>query len=209
MSVLVIGATAATAQTNTPSRRQPTIAELERAYLDGRITAKEFQQYLKEVQPNPQSVPAPQVAAPQAAVQPRSTIPTASTNSDPNARALEMLRRLTGKTNDPAATVRGSSPQPSSPPPATKGPPPTVQPANPPAEAANPAITDAESKINELLKMKEAREKATQSATNTPASNAPKSKRQRLDDLLKQFIDGKMSEPDYKQRREKIIAEPD
>ena len=208
MSVLGI-AFVASAQTNAPPRRQPTIAELERAYLDGRITAKEFQQYLKEVQQHPQAATPPRATAPQPAVQPRPATASASTNADPNARALELLRKLTGKTNEPPAVVRGSVPQPNSPPAIGKASPPTVQPANPPAEVANPAISDAESKLNELLKMKEAREKAAKSGTNAPASSAPKTKRQRLDDLLKQFIDGRLTEPEYKQRREKIIAEPD
>jgi hypothetical protein len=227
IGLVVIGTGVVGAQTNTPPRRPPTIAELERAYLDGRITAKEFQQYLKQAQqqppvtaPPPQSSPQSSLPATQPAVQPHPPGSTqgASTNVDVNARALEMLRKLTGKTNEPVSVVRGPSvnPQASRPPqavgnpapPTTQPPPSTVQPA-PPAEVANPAITDAESKLNELLKAKEAREKAAQSATNAPASNGPKSKRQRLDDLLKQFIDGKMSEAEYKQRREKIVGEPD
>lgn len=219
IGLVAVGAGVVGAQTNAPPRRQPTIAELERAYLDGRITAKEFQQYLKQVQPQqsvtaPPTQSAPQSAQPttQPAVQSRPPAQAASTNVDMNARALEMLRKLTGKTNEPVSVGRGPlvNPQPGPPPQGVGKPaPPTVQPAPQPAEVANPAITDAESKLNELLKAKEAREKAAQGATNAPSSSAPKSKRQRLDDLLKQFIDGKMSEPEYKQRREKIIGEPD
>ena len=197
---LLIGACVAGAQNAPVPQRPLTLADLERMYLDGRISAKEFQQHLKQVQQQPQA-PRPDGTQPPPATQP------APSSSDPQARALEMLRKLTGKTNEPAPSVRapGPNPKPAGPPPTTVAQP---QPVTPPPEAANPAITDVETKMNELLRLKEAREKAT--ATNAPpVSNSPKSKRQRLDDLLKQFIDGKMTEPEYKQRREKIIAEPE
>jgi hypothetical protein len=195
-SILLAIGYLAGAQTNAPAPRPLTLPELERLYLDGRITAKEFQQYLKEVkfQPRPAS-PTPAPAA--VTNQPTPVPPRGAASSDQQARALDMLRKITGKTNEP---VTVAAPQTNTAVPA---------PVLPPAEAANPAITDVETKMNELLRLKEAREKATKSATNAPTSSAPKTKRQRLDDLLKQFIDGKMTEPEYKQRREKIIAEPE
>ena len=108
------------------------------------------------------------------------------------AEALQILRTLTGKTNAP---------------PPAGGRPGAVATEAPPIEPATPAITDVEGKIRELEKLKEAREKAN--TTNAPAASAPKTKREKLDALLKQFVDGKVSDADYKAQRQKIIAEPD
>lgn len=138
-----------------------TQAEMEQQYLAGKITAKQFQQYLRQ-QPStkPQLPPEKQ------------------------AEALQMLRTLTGKTNIPPAAAGK-----------------VVEPI---AEPANPAITDVESRIQELEKAKQAREKMT----NAPTA-APKTKREKLDALLKQFVEGKISDAEYKQQRGKLIAEPD
>lgn len=96
-----------------------------------------------------------------------------------------MLRTLTGKTNTPPAAAGK-----------------VIEPAS---EPANPAITDVESKIRELEQAKAAREKAT----NAPPASAPKTKREKLDALLKQFVEGKISDTEYKERRAKLITEPD
>jgi hypothetical protein len=69
-------------------------------------------------------------------------------------------------------------------------------------------VTEVESRIDEMIRQKEARERAAQTnATTVPTG--PLSKRQRLDFLLKQVIDGKLSDPEYKKERDKILAEPD
>jgi len=194
--ILLLSASTALGQQPAPQRRPPTLAEVERMYLDGKITAKEFQQYLKQLPPQqpPAAQPQPQPApATQPASQP------ASTNANPQDRALEMLRVLTGKTPAPPRT---GQPQDTNAPPLTAG-----QVTEPPlANPSNPDLTDVEAKMNELERLKIAREKA---ATNAPAVTGPKTKRQRLDELLKQFIENKIPEAEYKQKREKIIAEPD
>src|SRR3954465_13243429 len=138
-----------------------TQAEIEQQYLTGKITAKQFQQYLRQ-QPGGRTQASP----------------------EKQAEALQMLRSLTGKT-DPPPTAPGK--------PGT-GP---IAIEAPPIEPANPAITDVEGKIRELEKLKEAREKAN--ATNAPPANAdaPKTKREKLDALLKQFVDGKISDAEY------------
>lgn len=138
-----------------------TQAEMEQQYLAGKITAKQFQQYLRQ-QPSakPQLPPEKQ------------------------AEALQMLRTLTGKTNTPPAAAGK-----------------VIEPI---AEPANPAITDVEAKIRELEKAKQAREKST----NAPGAE-PKTKREKLDALLKQFVEGKISDAEYKQQRAKLIAQPD
>lgn len=149
--------------TNAPPKL--TQAEMEQQYLAGKITARQFQQYLRQ---HPSAMP--------------------KMSADKEAEAFEMLRTLTGKTNAPAPTKA------------------IPVPADAPAEPATPAITDVESKIQALEKLKEAREKA--SATNAPAA-APKTKREKLDALLKQLVEGKISDAEYKAQRAKLIAEPD
>jgi len=145
-----------------------TQAEMEQQYLAGKITAKQFQQYLRQqpsVAGKPQMSPEKQV------------------------EALQMLRALTSKTNTPSAPTAGGQGK-------------VIEPV---PEPANPAITDVESKIQALEKAKQARE----SATNSPATAVPKTKREKLDALLKQFVDGKISDAEYKQQRAKLIAEPE
>ncbi len=85
--------------------------------------------------------------------------------------------------------------------------------APPPAEAARQQkISEVEARLDEILRQKEAREKAA--LTNAAASTnniptTPLTKRQRLDALLKQLIDGKISGAEYNEKRAKLIAEPD
>lgn len=126
-----------------------TYQELERLYLDGKISAKQYQKYANEIKSHP--APPPPIAVRPAPL--------------------------------PAPT-----------------PPPT-----PPAK--NDQINTVETKMDELIKAKAAREKA---ATNAPApvATGPKSKRDRLNDLLRLYIEGKITEPEMNERRAKIISEP-
>jgi hypothetical protein len=48
-----------------------------------------------------------------------------------------------------------------------------------------------------------------QSPTNTTTQTAPLSKRERLNELLRQMVDGKITDAEYKAKRDKIIAESD
>lgn len=93
---------------------------------------------------------------------------------------------------------------------ASKGPAmptPTNAVATPEGRTAPAAMTDVEKKLDELIRAQDAREKA---ATNVPSAvTGPKTKRQKLDDLLKRLIENKVSEEDYKAERQKILAEPD
>jgi len=78
-----------------------------------------------------------------------------------------------------------------------------------------PGLSELEKKMDELLRLKAARENgaATNGVSKAPTSAAippaPKTKRERLDALLKLYIDGKIPEADYKDKRAKLIAEPD
>jgi len=150
---------------------QMTQAEMEQQYLAGKITAKQFQQYLRQ-QPS---------------------FGTRMTPEQQN-KAVDLLRTLTGKTNPPPTAAT-----------ATKG---AATKPEPAPEPATPEIVDVEGKIKELERLKEAREKSQ--VTNAPAAaTAPKTKREKLDALLKQFVDGKLSEAEYKEQRKKIITGPD
>jgi hypothetical protein len=166
----------ATALTNVV--RAPTLAEIERQYLDGKISAREFQRFL-------QTYRAP-VAAPR---------PAAITN-DVHARALAVL--YTTKPNV-AANPQGPA---------------LTEPLPDPEGVTNATVSDAalqdvEGKIDELIRLKQAREQATNAtATGTNAPAGTLTKRQRLDATLKLYIEGKLSDAEYKQRREKILLEP-
>jgi hypothetical protein len=72
-------------------------------------------------------------------------------------------------------------------------------------------ISEVEARLDEMLKLKEAREKAalTNAASTNKVAAAPQTKRQRLDALLKQMIDGTITGAEYTERRAKIVAEPD
>lgn len=154
-------------QTNTAPRL--THAEIEQQYLAGKITARQFQQFLRQQPPGTRMSP------------------------EQHDKALEMLRALTGKTNAPSSAA-----------PAPAGKTPGAKSDSAP-EPATPEIVDVEGKIRELERLKEAREKST----NAPAAATPKTKREKLDALLKQLVDGKITDAEYKEQRNKIIAGPD
>ena len=156
------------------------LAELERLYLDGKITAKQFQKYLQQ---------------------------------------HEQEQAAAVKSPETTAAVRPGIPATPTPPPKTAPPrttaPPPKRAAQPPPEAVpspdQAAITEVEKKMDELIQAKAARDqKATNisnAATNTVAG-PPKTQRQKLDDLLRMYIEGKVTEAEYKERREQILATP-
>ena len=85
-----------------------------------------------------------------------------------------------------------------------------------PPPAPNPnlqKLSDVDQKIEELLQRNRERAKAAAAAAAAlPTSNpngAPLSKRQRLDLLLRQVVEGKLTDEEYKTARAKIAVEPD
>ena len=74
-------------------------------------------------------------------------------------------------------------------------------------------LSDVDLKIEEMMQRKLERDKAAAAAAAAlPTSNpngAPLSKRQRLDLLLRQVVEGKLTDEEYKAAREKIAVEPD
>jgi len=77
------------------------------------------------------------------------------------------------------------------------------------------SLSDLEKKMDELLRLKAIREAAatnnaaSNTATSAPGPVVPKSKRDRLNDLLKLYIDGKIQDAEYKEQRAKLVTEPD
>jgi hypothetical protein len=169
----------AAAQTNAVKR--PTLAEMERMYLDGKVTAREFQKFLQTHRPEPATA-----------------APVASATNDVHSRALEVLRKTAPNT---AANRQGPA--------ITEPLPEPVRPkeTNEPAKAA--VLQDVESKLDELLRLKQAREQTNSTVTSTNAPAGPKTKRDRLDEALRLYIQGKLTDAEYKERRAKILAEPD
>jgi hypothetical protein len=161
--------------------RQPTLPEVERMYLDGKITAREFQKFL-------QTQPAKAVSA---------TAKAPAATNDVHARALAVLHKTT-----PNAAANPQGPaitEPLPEPPRAEG-----TSTNETAKAA--ALQEVESKLDELLRLKQAREQTN--SANAPAVG-PKTKRERLDEALRLYIQGKLTDVEYKERRTKILAEPD
>lgn len=114
---------------------------------------------------------------------------------DTHARALQVLRQMNGSAPAASAPVSAKAvPAPA------KGTPAATEPP------VNSGFPDVEAKMDELIRLKEARDRAS---TNTTATATPKTKRERMDQLLRQLIQGKISDADYKAQREKLMAEPD
>ena len=157
--------------------RRPTLAEVERQYLDGKITAREFQKFLQTYR-----------------AQPRPAQPAAAVTNDVHARALAVLHNakpnVAANPQGPALTE------------------PLPDPPGVTTDANTAVIQDVETKIDELIRLKQAREQPTNTSkviTNIPAGV---SKRQRLDSALRLYIEGKLSDPEYKKLREQILLEP-
>ena len=160
--------------------RRPTLAEIERQYLDGKISARDFQKFLQTYR-----------------AQPRSAQPVAAVTNDVHARALAVLHNakpnMAANPQGPAITE------------------PLPDPAGVTNETANAAvIQDVETKIDELIRLKQAREQTTNTSVTATNTNTPSgvTKRQRLDSALRLHIEGKLSDAEYKQLREKILLEP-
>ena len=131
-----------------------------------------------------------------------------STNADLQVRARELLRQEVARGKPaPAPPALPSPTAKSGKLPAVTPPlkPEPVEPLVRPSAAAE--LTNAEAKIRELLQQKEARDKAARAADSDKAE--PKTKRERLDQLLKLYLNGKISQAEYDQQRAKLIAQPD
>ena len=78
----------------------------------------------------------------------------------------------------------------------------------PPPSAEDAAFSDIEKKIDDLIVRNEKFQKS--SATNTPPPVvAPKTRREKLDQLLQLFVSDKITRQEYEAQRAKVLAEPD
>jgi hypothetical protein len=154
------GTTVLLAQAAPAAPRPMTYADIERLYLDGKISAKQYQKLLNDVKANPAPVVAPPSPKPPAV------------GSVPTPAAVPKPAPILPQTNK------------------------------------DDKISEVETKMDELLRAKAAREKATNPPPR-PVSAGPKTKRERLNDLLRLYIEGKVTETEMNERRAKIVAEPD
>ncbi|HEY0455966.1 MAG TPA: hypothetical protein VGE41_06295 [Verrucomicrobiae bacterium] len=164
------------AQANSRGSRPASYAEMEQLYLQGKISSRQYEKYMKEnpVDPAKMAPPSAPLKTPPMATAPKPTTP-------------------------PPSAVVVPKPAPT-----------TVNPANPPTATPPPAVdpnakvSEIEKKMDDIIKQKEARDKA---AATAPAPE-PKTKRDKLNLLLRQYIDGKVTEQEYNQKREKLLEEP-
>ena len=166
-----------TVASGTNAIRRPTLAEVERQYLDGKISARDFQKFLQTYR-----------------AQPRPAQPAVAVTNDVHTRALAVLHN--------ARPNVAANPQ---------GPAITEPLPDPPGvtnEANVAVIQDVETKIDELIRLKQAREQTTNTSVTTTNKPSGVTKRQRLDSALRLHIEGKLSDAEYKQLREKILLEP-
>ncbi len=160
-----------------------TKADLERQYLAGQLSAKQYQKALDQLDKEEQK----------------------------HAAELEKQRKREAQQAAKAAPAKKPAEAKA---PVTAPAPPLLAATNAPAEQTleQKKLSEVEARIDEMLRKKAEREKAAvnnaAAPTNSPAQT-PKTKRQRMDALLKQMIDGKISEADYTVQRAKLLAEPD
>ena len=160
-----------------------TKADLERQYLAGQLSAKQYQKALDQLDKEEQK----------------------------HAAELEKQRKREAQQAAKAAPAKKPAEAKA---PVTAPAPPLLAATNAPAEQTleQKKLSEVEARIDEMLRKKAEREKAAVNTaaptTNSPAKT-PLTKRQRMDALLKQMIDGKISEADYSAQRAKLLAEPD
>lgn len=181
----------ATSRTKAPEQ---TFEEIEQQYLQGKITPKQFQKYIHD---HPDQLP--------------NTLPTlGSSSATPgNARPNTVASPIVSSSKLPApAPVQRAAPSTSAGAKDKTG----KTEATPEQKAA---LAEIEAKMEELERLKAAREKAQQAErvqTVPPVQASPsasaKPQRERLNDLLKLLIDSKITDAEYKARRAKILAEP-
>lgn len=158
-----------------------TKTELERYYLAGQLTAKQYQKALDQLE------------------------------KDEQKRAAELEKQRKRDAQQAAKTTPAPRKKPAI---ATTPAPPLLAAPNAPAEQTleQKKLAEVEARIDEMLRKKAEREKAALNNAAAPTNSPAKTlltKRQRMDALLKQMIDGKISEADYTAQRSKLLVEPD
>ena len=178
----------------------PEMAELERQYLAGKISSKQFQKALEALERAQKSAPVKAVSAP--VITPKVAVKPAF---PPAFDLAEDVNPVPARAISPKAAA-ASGVKIVAPEPAIPTPPPVPNPNL-------KKLSDVDLQIDALMQRNREREKAAASAAAAlPASNpdgTPLSKRQRLNLLLRQVVEGKLTDAEYKAAREKIAAEPE
>jgi hypothetical protein len=173
--------------------------ELENQYLEGKLTAKQFQKALDSLRQEERRRPTVETAAAAASVKkPAAGGSAPASAGTPSASVASPPKSVTAP-----ASAAVPAPAASASPAAAPGTSPAGQPKS---------VSEVESKLEEMLRLKEARDKAalTNAVAGTNAAPAgPMTQRQKLDAILKQYVNGQISEADYNAKRAKIVAEPD
>ena len=176
--------------------------ELERQYLEGKLTAKQYQKALEQWRQEQQKRSATAPEKPRALQASREQ--SAATPAPPKAKPP--LKRTT----DPRSAAAAVAPSPVASPASTQASAPASPTVSPEPTQQQKKLSEVEARIDEMLRLKAVREKAAVSnavALTNNAAAAPQTKRQRLDALLKQYLEGTLTDAEYNQRRAKIIAE--
>lgn len=159
----------------TPPVSRLSRAEMERQFLEGKITAKQFQRYLEDLEKNP---PPPAQASGKG-----------QSKGAAGGTAASGKVGTTGTTGTNAPGGIASSPD---------------------EAPEHKALSDVEAKIDEILAKRQAQIQAAKTNTATNAVPAgPMTRRQKLDALLRDLIQGKLTEQEYNAQREKVLAQPD
>lgn len=184
-------------RTPAPAPLLITRAELERLYLEGKMTARQHQKALEQLTKDEQARAA----------------------EIEKLRLLEALHRQQQAEKTAAAAIKPPASRTAAPRETTG---PAIKPAPAAAAVQSPAseptaeqkkISEVESRIDEMLRQKAERDKTalTNAAPKAAAATtaAPLTKRQRMDALLKQLVEGKISDAEYHEKRNKLLGEPD
>lgn len=169
-------ATTSPLRSNAELLADPAFADVEKNYLEGKITAREFRKLIRDL---------------------RAALPTVVTPPPP----VQTVK---------APVVVPVPRAPSAPPPLTV--PPLAVPVRKPTPDEGSGDFDLETKLNELLQKKAERERAMETKITPAELAAPATqltKRQRLDLLLRLFVQEKIPQAEYQATREKIMALPD
>lgn len=192
-----------------------TRAALERQYLEGKLSAKKYQKALdrwaedekKRIAEAEKRRVLEALQKEQAAREARAAAAAQAAKTAAAAAAATAAAKP-----EPKDAARSVSP------PAASAPPLGIARLPDPGAAATPVdpaqqkkISEVEARLDEMLRLKAQREKAAltnASGSAKPGPATPQTKRDQLDALLKQFVDGAITEPEYKEKRAKLLASP-
>jgi len=166
-------------------------ADTEQLFLQDKITGREFKKYLDGHKLDPAKI----------------------LSEEAQAKTSKTINQASGKSEASQTGLASAGSPKTDPPPARAKETFSSKPTEASSDQGN--LTELEKKMDELLRLKAAREKQAgtnvlaNTASNSPARIAPKTKRERLNELLLLVVQGKITDAEYKEKRAKLINEPD